>query len=265
MSQVARFLSLCQNRGSTIRYHRDESMMACACRTPEGFRDPVFHAQYPDEPICNEEGMLPYFTDGFLAVVTIPGGAEQFMWSPWVPNYLTISMPQFNFLLGQPVDHVVATTLDIPGVSYYTTYLVGDPRVAATAAGLTLPDNTGTRNPTGSTRNTPTTGTSGVSDFNIKGFMQPIQSTRATRLSTEQLRVMFGEIQADDHLGIFPYEWAGKKLDFYDWGRSGEDYVEYNGRRFTVVNANLIPDPSDGNPAHHWEVGARLMTSEPLT
>lgn len=101
-------------------------------------------------------------------------------------------------------------------------------------------------------------------DIVIKGFMQPIQSTRATRLSTEQLIQMFGEIQADDHLGIFPIAWGGKGLDFYNWGPSGEDYVEYHEERFTVVNANLIPDPDDGNPYHHWEVGCRLISSEPL-
>jgi len=36
-----------------------------------------------------------------------------------------------------------------------------------------------------------------------KAFVQPIQSTRATRLSTEFYQQMWGEVQADDHLGIF--------------------------------------------------------------
>lgn len=96
-------------------------------------------------------------------------------------------------------------------------------------------------------------------DAIVKAFVQPIQSTRATRLSTEELVQMFGEIQADDHLGIFPCDWNNINLDFRDWGRSGEDYVEYAGQRFTVINANLIPDPDDGNPAHHWETGMRLV------
>jgi len=104
-----------------------------------------------------------------------------------------------------------------------------------------------------------------TTDITIKGFMQPIQSTRATRLSTEQLLQMFlGEIQADDHLGIFPCTWQGQAINFRDWGRAGEDYLVYNGSRFTVVNANLLPDPDDGNPAHHWEVGARLISDSPL-
>jgi hypothetical protein len=101
-------------------------------------------------------------------------------------------------------------------------------------------------------------------DVIVKGFMQPIQSTRATRLETELLSALFGEIQADDHLAILPIEWAGVRLNFYDWGRSGEDFVEYDNQRYTVVNANKIPDPADGNPEHHWEVGCRLISEEPL-
>lgn len=93
----------------------------------------------------------------------------------------------------------------------------------------------------------------------VKGFVQPIQSTRATRLSAEYIAQLFGEVKADDHLGIFPIEWGGTRLNFYDWGQSGEDWIEYAGRRFIAVNANMIADPADGNPEHHWEVGLRLM------
>lgn len=160
MSNIPQFLALLTTNGSSVHFHRDDSNTPCPCRTPEGFRDPVWHLQNPSAPVCNENGMLP----------------------------------------------------------------------------------------------------SGGVDVVVKAFMQPIQSTRATRLSAEQLEQMFGEIQADDHLGIFPCEWASETLDFYNWGRAGEDYVTYNGRKFTVVNANLIPDPSDGNPAHHWEIGARLIS-----
>jgi hypothetical protein len=96
-------------------------------------------------------------------------------------------------------------------------------------------------------------------DVSIHGFVQPIQSTRATRLTDEILEVMFGEVQQDDHLGIFPVEWASTYLNFYDWGGAVEDWVVYNSRKYTVVNANLIPDPDDGNPEHHWEVGLRLV------
>jgi hypothetical protein len=98
-----------------------------------------------------------------------------------------------------------------------------------------------------------------TTDMMVKAFMQPIQSTRATRLSTEQLIQMFGEIQADDHLGIFPESWLGTALNFTGWSTSGEDFLEYAGQRFTVVNSNAIPDPADGYPIHHFEIGARKI------
>lgn len=98
----------------------------------------------------------------------------------------------------------------------------------------------------------------------VKAFVQPIQSTRATRLQTEYLEQMFGGIEADDHLGIFPVVWGGQVLDFRNWSQSGEDYIEYDGQRFFVVNANKIPDPGSGSPDHHWEVGIRLISGEEL-
>lgn len=94
-------------------------------------------------------------------------------------------------------------------------------------------------------------------EFWSKGFVQPIQSTRATRLSAETLQAMFGGVQMDDHLGIFPMTWQGRELDFFNWGQATEDWVEFQNRKFQVVNANLIPDP-DGE-MNHWEVGLRLI------
>lgn len=162
MSTVQQFVSLCNTNGSTVRYVRADSTIPCPCRTPEGFRDPEWHAANPDQPVCNEEGMLP------------------------------------------------------------------DPAHTV--------------------------------DISLKAFVQPIQSTRATRLSAEYISQMFGEVIADDHLGIFPESWGGTELNFFDWSQSGEDFIQYYGRKFLVVNANLIPDPSDGNPRHHWECGLRLMS-----
>jgi hypothetical protein len=96
-------------------------------------------------------------------------------------------------------------------------------------------------------------------DISVKAFVQPIQSTRATRLSAEYIAQLFGEVEADDHLGIFPITWGGTELNFYNWSQTGQDFIEYDDRRFICVNANRIPDPSDGNPKHHWELGLRLI------
>ena len=95
----------------------------------------------------------------------------------------------------------------------------------------------------------------------VKAFVQPVQAGAVRRLTTEYAQQLFGEVQMDDHLGIFPLVWGGVTLIFYDWSQSGEDYVLYDGRRFLVVSANKIPDPADGLP-HHWEVGLRLMKTE---
>lgn len=97
-------------------------------------------------------------------------------------------------------------------------------------------------------------------DTVIKGFMQPVTSARGAKLPPETVVELFGlEIETDDHIGMFPIHWNGFFLNFYEWGRAGEDFLEYNGRRFTVVNANMIPD-HDGNPQHHWECGCRLVS-----
>jgi len=97
--------------------------------------------------------------------------------------------------------------------------------------------------------------------MNVRAFVQPVTSARGAKLPVEFLPQLFGvDIEADDHIGLFPHEWNGIRLEFWDWGRSAEDFIEYDGRRFTVVNANLIPDPS-GDPRHHWECGLRLITN----
>lgn len=99
----------------------------------------------------------------------------------------------------------------------------------------------------------------GTADFTVKAFIQPVQAGAVRRLTTEQISQLFGEVEVDDHLGIFPVQWNGHTLNFFDWGLATEDWITYAGRRFTAVSTNLIPDPADGNPWHHWEIGLRLI------
>lgn len=160
MSTVWQFENLLKTHGSVVTYHKDESFVPCPCLTPQGFRNPEWHIQHPNEPVCNAAGMLP------------------------------------------------------------------DPTTTA--------------------------------EFTVRAFVQPVQAGAVRRLTSEQIQSMFGEINSDDHIGIFPVKWNGKLLGFYDWGQATEDWILYNGRYFTVVATNLIPDPSDGNPWHHWETGLRL-------
>ena len=57
-----------------------------------------------------------------------------------------------------------------------------------------------------------------TNDLTVKGFVQPIQSTRATRLAEERGLIPAGEIQMDDHLAIFPLHVVGSHLEFQGVG-----------------------------------------------
>jgi hypothetical protein len=50
--------TLIERRGAPVLLHTEGDLVPCPCRTPEGYRDPVWHKAHPDEPICNEEGFL---------------------------------------------------------------------------------------------------------------------------------------------------------------------------------------------------------------
>lgn len=96
-----------------------------------------------------------------------------------------------------------------------------------------------------------------VTTFAVKAAVQPAQSRSFTR-SAERVDALLGDVEKDDHIGIFPVVWEGNTLDFTDWGDAGEDYIVYDARRFVVVASDKVPD-IDGNPNHHWEVGLRLV------
>jgi hypothetical protein len=98
-----------------------------------------------------------------------------------------------------------------------------------------------------------------LKEYQVLASIQPIRS--ATRRITERATELFGVIEQDDHLGIFPVEWNGNRLDFSKWSEAGEDFIVYDNRRFTVVAADKLPDV-DGDPDHHWEVGLRLLKPE---
>src|ERR1043166_1410174 len=74
----------------------------------------------------------------------------------------------------------------------------------------------------------------------VKAAVQPLRDSRLR--NNERLLSLFGEIQQDDHLGVFPVNWLGTPLNFYDWSDSGEDYIVYDGRRFMVAAADKLPD-----------------------
>jgi hypothetical protein len=98
-----------------------------------------------------------------------------------------------------------------------------------------------------------------VTEFMVKASVQPVRSSQ--RRVGERALELFGEVEQDDHIGIFPTTWNDKTIDFLDWSDSGADFIVYNGRRFFAVAWDKLPDV-DGDPDHHWEVGLRVLTSE---
>jgi len=98
-----------------------------------------------------------------------------------------------------------------------------------------------------------------IEQFVVKAAVQAVSAggIRRSRAS-ERIEGLFpGEVQIDDHIGIFPCVWEGHILDFTNFSDTGEDYILYDNRRFIVVSQDKLPD-IDGDPNHHWELGLRM-------
>lgn len=102
-----------------------------------------------------------------------------------------------------------------------------------------------------------------IEQFSVKAAVQPVSAGGIRRSrSSERLSAMFpGELQIDDHIGIFPVVWEGHTLDFRNFSDTGEDYIVYDNRRYIVVSSDKLPD-IDGDPDHHWEIGLRLTRTD---
>lgn len=96
-----------------------------------------------------------------------------------------------------------------------------------------------------------------VTNLSVKAAVQPAFSRSFSR-AAERIDSLLGDVQQDDHIGIFPVVWNGIALNFDNWSEGGEDYILYDNRRFVVVSVDKIPD-IDGDPDHHFEVGLRLV------
>lgn len=156
MKTVAQFNGVLETMGSDVVYHR-EAGSPCPCRTPEGFRDPAWHIANPDEPLCNERGIL--------AVVT---------------------------------------------------------------------------------------------EYTVKGSIQPAMT--ANRRMSQRANDLLGDVQRDDKVAILPCTWGGHTLNLDGWSDAGDEYLTYDGKRYTVVAVDKVPDV-DGDPNHHYEAGLRLLSA----
>lgn len=278
-STVPQFEALVREHGSDFIMHRDVGAVECPCRTEEGFRDPEFHLRWkglissvtgtnvgvPGDatamgPAQNVTGVdyLVFMGNG-AGIVGPPAMGGLFLGAT---QYGAVYIHGRQEILDLGVTAVVFRRLTLGGVQQawqnlgvQPLYLPGGwyDNVPLNFTNARDPELIGTCNPEGLIP-------AATTEIGAKGFIQPIQSGAVRRLTGEQIAQMFGEIQTDDHIGIIPVSWGGQPLEFFDWPQSMKDFIIYNGRRFTVVSTNLIPDPADGNPAHHWELGLRLIS-----
>lgn len=276
VSTVPSFITLLQQHASPARYHRATNTgPICPCRTPEGFRDPEFHLSMKKYgPISYEVEAGPIPVSTLLYSFVGVNDANVSMSPPILTSSITSDNPfQVKFTVLFPKQQSISAFAVYRGVDGAGAVKISDvprPVVSDLEPTAIFTDNI----PLG------TVGPSFIEpmlcnevgripappdDFMVKAFCQPIQSTRATRLSTEYIEQVFGNVEADDHLGIFPIIWGGRELFFSEWSQSGDDFIEYDGERFMVINANKIPDPGDGNPDHHWEVGLRKIDEQGLS
>lgn len=267
-STVPSFLNLLASHASSARFHRaSDTEVVCPCQTPEGFRDPEFHLNLRSFGISGHQLSSGPINASTLAYKLVALGASGTPASPAIDPYNVVIASPSQVMLdlvwpkrGNVTDYRIYRSENGGNFIYnfnvhhnHGTYIDSTP-LGAAGSGYVEPVLC---NEEGEIP-------SAAVDVVVKAFVQPIQSTRATRLSTEYLQEIFGNIEADDHLGIFPFVWGGVTLNFSNWSQSGDDFIEYDGQRFFVVNANKIPDPGDGNPEHHWEVGLRLIEDTKL-
>jgi hypothetical protein len=99
-----------------------------------------------------------------------------------------------------------------------------------------------------------------VVNFPVNAFVQPATGGQRGR-GAERISLLLGEVQRDDHFGVFPTTWQGNVLDFSTFSDTGEDYILYDGRRFIVVASDKLKD-TDGVTDFSWEVGLRLAKTE---
>lgn len=274
MSTVFQFTNLLVGHASDTRYYKSsDTSIPCPCRTPEGYRNAELHlafGKYGPVSMAIGNGNIPAGLNVSYAFIAVSAGGV-----PISPSKtMATATPSHDFQVQFTMAPVAGTSglygghWEIYRQEGTGPYLLLNNTLSLDAIQYT--DNTAAGN-TGKPYKAPVLcNEAGMIpqapvDVIVKAFVQPIQSTRATRLSTEYLQEVFGNIEADDHLGIFPVTWNGVFLKFDDWSQSGDDFIEYDGKRFFVINSNMIPDPGDGNPHHHYEVGMRMIRSDGLT
>lgn len=276
------FERLVDRRGADITWHKESLGQLCPCRTRQGFRDPEKHkalahllASYnnttpgsnlpvPDGTqfnylfipylISEEPGIDGYIGRGeLLTTSSVAGNTFQFVVQ--VPPALRKTLSHIDvWRSGGDLLHferIISLTPQQPDptVIFWTDQ---QPYRQLTLVKLSQADvpecNDDAIIPV-------------IFERKVKGFVQPAFISTRSR-SNQILIEQFGEMQADDHIGVFPLQYENYQLDFTDWSDAGSDWIEFNGLRFIAVAWNLLPAPDDASVNHHWEVALRRINND---
>lgn len=266
-STLTQWIRLVARSGSNFTYVRDFGSVVCPCRTPQGFRDDLWHKSDNPDPIVISptagtlSGSFLYRVHFIYPqgekVGTAHGTGLQtsqrftLSWSP------AMEIPPAGKGPATSV-RIYRKRTDVPSQPWLLVTEILDPIGVSS-----FMDNSGDNLLDPATMLETVCNDAGflpdITTISAKGFIQPVQSGAVRRLVAEVALEMFGEFEEDDHIGLIPCVWKGHTLTFKDWSETGTDRIFYNDRGYTVVAYNLVPDPADGNPFHHWEVGLRMV------
>lgn len=250
------FLATLESMGTTVMYHREAGGANCPCLSREGFRQPAFHnTKSPTLALGaagGPTGACKYRVTFVKAEGECGSSKESATINPANQIVVLTNIPlgpkgttqRKVYRSRDGGAYGLITTLNDNTTTAFNDAAVADPAAAIIPAVC---------NEQGQIAQV-------VTEFTVKAAVQPAIARSRTR-AAERVDELLGEVERDDHIGIFPVNWQGNVLDFRDWSPAGEDYILYNGRRYLAVASDKVPDV-DGDPDHHWEVGLRLVKTE---
>lgn len=272
------FERLVERKGANITWHRENNSNPCPCQTRLGFRDPAKHLAIWS--IVSGHSTTPD-TNHIMALPT--GTVLTYLFMPLIVSDLNITgyigpgkQIQVNYVPG------LTTRFDIEipkalqkNLQQIDVWRSGDDETHFENVGTITPDMTefvdgsifyrsGSMVPYNQVDVLECNDDAMipiVDERRVKGFVQPAFISTRSR-SDQILLEAFGEMQADDHIGVFPLTYDEYALDFSDWSDAGSDWLEWNGLRFIAVTANLLPAPDNANVNHHWEVALRRINQD---
>lgn len=270
------FERLVSKKGASILWHRENGQFTypCSCRTPEGFRDPdkhlavnrlikdfsvvngitfpalsVVHYLVVPLVISQRDSVLREIGPGLQQAISVGSSPSDIQLQFQIPAIFVNILQSINVYrsVGDLNHFEFVQNINSSNLLWTDTHPIGPGTDSLVDVDIPLCNDDGF--------------VPDVIEKIVKGFVQPAFIGLRSR-SNQIMIEAFGEVQSDDHIGIFPLEFGNYKLDFTDWSDAGSDWLEFNGMRFIAVTSNQVPAPDNANLNHHWEVALRRINED---